>query len=78
MTRKFTPNDLVRFIYKETSGSETLAIMDALNEDPQLADIYEDLIEGYVQMPKVSFSPSNATLKQILGYSKETSYETQF
>jgi len=75
--QKFTPNDLIRFIYKETSASETLAIMDALVEDQELAAAYEDLTKGFSQLPKVTFAPKTDSISNILNYSKQTSFETQ-
>ena len=77
MMQKFTPNDLIRFIYKETSASETLAIMDALAVDAELAATYEDLTNGFSQLPKVTFAPKASSISNILNYSKQTSFETQ-
>jgi len=36
MDLKFTKNDLIRYIYKETSVTETLAINEALSSNPKL------------------------------------------
>ncbi|MFK7933016.1 MAG: hypothetical protein AB8G22_05860 [Saprospiraceae bacterium] len=77
MMQKFTPNDLIRFIYKETSASETLAIMDALVVDEQLATAYEDLTKGFSQFPKVTFAPKASSISNILNYSRQTSFEAQ-
>lgn len=74
--QKFTPNDLVRFIYKETSSAEMLMIMDALAEDDTLASCYESLAEGFQQLPRPQLTPSTKTIDSILHYSRQTSFET--
>ena len=76
MKHNFTQNDLIRFIYKETSAAETVAIHGALSEDPLLYEQYELLLESSMQFPKVQFSPSNSTIQKILGYSEQTTLET--
>ena len=65
-----TQNDLIRFLYKETNASETIAISEALCENPVLADQYEELLVGYQMLPKAKFSPSSAAIQNILGYSE--------
>ncbi len=72
MQENFTTNDLVRFIYRETNASETLAINEALQEDAGLYTEYQNLMEGFQTLPKVSFRPSNETLDSILNYSRHT------
>ena len=71
MKHNYTQNDLIRFLYKETNASETIAIGEALCEDPQLAAEYEALLKGYQTLPKAKFSPSPAAIQNILGYSGE-------
>ena len=70
MKQNFTPNHLIKYLYKETSASETLAINEALNEDRVLMEEFEELFQAYQQLPKVTFSPSAATIQNILGYSE--------
>ncbi|MEM1121600.1 MAG: hypothetical protein AAGJ18_14210 [Bacteroidota bacterium] len=69
MKQTFTNNDLVKFIYKETSAVETLAIQEALLMDAVLFDSYQSLMEGYSELPKVTFAPTNNALQNILKYS---------
>jgi len=71
MQQKFTPEDLVRFLYRETQASETLAIQDALHEDEALAATFDELAEGFQQLPKVRFSPSQKAIDRILMYSDQ-------
>lgn len=75
MKQNFTQNDLIRFIYKETSASETIAIGEALTENNELYDQYETLMEGYLELPKVQFSPSQSAIQNVLGYNQQTTLE---
>ncbi len=77
MDQKFTKNHLLKFIYKETNAAETLAINEALNSDFELLEKYHDLLQGYHQLPKVKFNPSDAALQRIMRHSKRTSVEPQ-
>ena len=72
MREKFTPNDLVRYIYKETSLAESLAIEEAFNEDWNLYETYEELHKAYAQLPKVTFAPSPTSIRNILKYSAQS------
>jgi len=78
MIQQFTKNHLVKFIYKETSAAENMAVNEALDADPSLAGAYEDLLQGKQQLPKVTFNPSSSTIQNILKYSESTAVETQF
>ena len=72
MKQYFTQLDLIRFIYKETSATETIAISEAIAKDPLLAEEYEELFEGYRHLPKAKFSPKPTTLQSILRHSEQT------
>ncbi len=71
MKQYYTQLDLVRFIYKETSASETIAISEALNQNHLLHEEYVELYEGYRLLPKVKFSPKPSALKKVLLYSEQ-------
>ncbi len=78
MKQKFTPNDLIRFIYKETSTAENLGIKEALSGDINLSEEYNALMGSYTQLPKAKFDPSKNTIQNILRYSENTAVQTQF
>lgn len=78
MNQVFTNNDLIRYIYKETSSSEQMAISRSINEDWNMSEKYTELYRAYKEMPKATFSPSTNCIQNILKYSKETAVETQF
>lgn len=77
MHQTLTRNDLLRFIYRETSLSENLALREALAEDIFLREAWEELYGGYRQLPKASFLPAPAVVRSILAYSAETALENQ-
>ena len=77
MDQKFTKNHLLRFIYKETTVAETMAINEALNEDFELLEKYHELMQGYHQLPQVKFNPTKSSIQSILSHSKQTSVEPQ-
>lgn len=77
MKQKFTHNHLIRFIYHETSGPETLAIQTALKTDERLFQKYDRLFQSFKLFPKVRFQPSNESISSILEYSRLTALEKQ-
>lgn len=77
MKQRFTPNSLVKYLYTETSASETLAIQEALREDEALRREYQELRRAYRQLPKVTFHPAKSTLEAIRNYNKQTAFERQ-
>lgn len=77
MKQNFTPNHLIKYLYKETSASETLAIKEALMENPVLFEEYQELLNAYQMFPKVKFNASPSAMKNILGYSQRTTLEKQ-
>ncbi len=72
MKQKFTMSDLIQFIYRETSLAKTIAIAEALREDPVLYEQYQELLDGYLALPKARFSPKPETMQAILSYSERT------
>ncbi len=75
MTQSFTPELLIKYLYQETSASETLAVNDALHNDPDLLAEYEDLQRTAQYLPKVKFQPSAKALQNILRYSNRAAAE---
>jgi hypothetical protein len=75
MKQSFTQTDLLRFIYRETPAFESTAIAQALKENPLLREEYEELYEGYLELPKARFNAKPSTLQRILLHSKETALD---
>lgn len=69
MKNTFTEELLLKYLYHETSPSETQAVESALDTDWHLRERYEALEMAYRNLPKVTFSPKQSTLQNILKYS---------
>lgn len=70
MTKTFTRNDLIRFIYKETSPGESREIRKALLFDNQLLNQFKELKEVVRLLDIQDEYPSQKILNNILEYSK--------
>ena len=77
MKHNFTQNSLVRFIYKEATSAERMALTDALHEDRKLYEEYCKLRNQARKLPRVSFQPSASAIQNILKYSEQSAVETQ-
>lgn len=78
MKQNFTINDLTRFIYNETSASETIQIATAIHENSTLFAEYRRLNTAKKMLPKATFSPTKSAINNILKYSQTTALEAQY
>ncbi|MEO6681988.1 MAG: hypothetical protein ABIN48_04105 [Ginsengibacter sp.] len=65
---KITPEDLVRYLYNETSTQKTAAIKQALQMDNNLRDEFEKLKNTYSKLEEVKLTPRAETINSILRY----------
>lgn len=70
MTKTFTPNDVLRYLYKETSSIENSELEQALIVRGELLDQYAQLTSIKEQLDKVRITPSDKSIKTILEYSR--------
>lgn len=75
MRENFTPESLIRFLYKECSPLDSLAIKEAIAVDPALKLELKGLRKAYRELPKVTFRPSVKVIENVLNYSKMTLVE---
>lgn len=68
MMKSYTELDLLRFIYKEVEICEYFEINNAIEEDDLLREDFRSLKKGIDTLPKVTVSPSDVSMKNILGY----------
>ncbi len=68
MTRTFTQNDLIRFIYHETTDEETLEINKVLESDPDLRLAYRQLLLTTTSLDAATLTPSDRATDRILQY----------
>lgn len=68
MQKDFTLEDLVSLLYNEPDASTRMSMYEALEAQPALLSEFQQLSEAKQQLPKVTFSPSDNTIKEILAY----------
>lgn len=68
---KITPEELVRYIYNETSPQKTENIRAALQTDWNLRETYEKLLSSGKELSEIKFSPRKETVNKILEYASK-------
>ena len=76
MTKTITQDDVLRYIYKETSNEETLAIEKQLLVNASLMDYYNQTKETIRRIYELQIEPSADLQKKILDYSGSFKYES--
>ena len=72
MTKTFTYDDVVRYLYAETTENENELIVEALALDNNLMSFYLDSLDIQSQMNKIVKSPSDSTISEVLKYSRQS------
>ncbi|MDF7816028.1 hypothetical protein P1X15_00435 [Runella sp. MFBS21] len=70
MTQTFTPDDVIRYVYEETTDEENTLIEDALISDQELLEFYLETLEIKMLMNKIERTPSKGVVANILEYSQ--------
>jgi len=71
MTKTFTPNDVIRYIYGEIiSAGEKKEIKDALNSNNDLSDFYFEMRDLMRCLNKIKKEPPVTVTERILQFSK--------
>jgi hypothetical protein len=73
--RKFTPEDLLLYIYKESSPQLTDAITQALKLDWTLREKFNVLKTATLRLDEIQQSPRTEAILNILNYAREKSSE---
>ncbi|MGZ4096284.1 MAG: hypothetical protein ACXVNQ_07920 [Bacteroidia bacterium] len=68
---KFTPEDLVQYLYNETSVQKTAAIKAALNSDWNLQESFEQLVEAQKNLEEIKLSPRDEAVNKILQHTSK-------
>lgn len=71
MQRSITKNQLLQFIYSESSETDNIRITEALHVDSYLNDTYKELKTAIQRLPRLRKNPANKTLQSILSYSRK-------
>ena len=70
MTKTFTQDDVIRYVYEETSPQENLFIEDAMMSEPELMTFFLEALELRALMNKIERQPRVSTVQSILNYSQ--------
>ncbi len=65
-----TKDDVIRYVYEETSEMENPLIEDALMSDPDLTTFFMDVLELRSLMNKIQRHPREASMDRIMSYSR--------
>ena len=68
----YTPEDLLQYLYKETSPEQTAAIEAALKEDWTLREKFEVLQSSVKYLNTIIESPRTEVILQVLNYARDT------
>lgn len=71
----FTPEDLLLYLYKETSADQTLDIEAALEKDWTLREKLNVLKASMQRLDKLTEAPRTEVVLNVLNYAKESSAE---
>ena len=71
----FTPEDLLRYLYKESSPELTLAIENALKEDWMLREKLQVLGASAGSLGKIVVAPRAEVIERVLNYARTTAVQ---
>lgn len=71
----FTPEDLLLYLYKETSAEQTTAIENALQKDWTLREKLQVLKASMQRLDKITVSPRTEVVLNVLNHARENSVE---
>ena len=71
----FTPEDLIMYLYNETSEKQTMAINQALEKDWTLREKLTVLKTSMQRLDKITESPRTEVVLNVLNYAREHSAE---
>jgi hypothetical protein len=72
----FTPEDLLLYMYKESSPELTAAIDTALSEDFTLRERIQDMQSTVSDLDKVIVAPRMEVILRVMKYARETAPES--
>lgn len=70
MIKIFTQDDVIRYVYNETSELENIELEKAMLCDAELQEIYKELMVTKQQLDQSTKEPSDRVIQNILNYSK--------
>ena len=76
MTKTFTQDDLVRFIYEDTTKEERIQLQNALVCDAELLECYKRLLEIKNDLDQGLVSPPKSVIDAAFSYSRSLNLHT--
>lgn len=70
MTKKFTQDDIIRYIYGETSRNENKLVEVLLATDWEFREAYQQLLKLKNDLDLIAKTPSERVISNILKFSK--------
>lgn len=67
----FTPEDLLLYLYKETSTEKTEAIANALQRDWTLREKLQVLVASMQRLEKITQSPRTEVVLNVINHARE-------
>ena len=68
----FTPDDLVQYLYNETSQAKSEAIKKALENDWTLREMYDVMVSAQKRLEAFELAPREEAVNNILRYAEKT------
>ncbi len=75
MQGSITKNQLLQFIYSESSTIESDRIKEALSVDSYLNETYNELKLAIQRLPRLRINPNPKTVQNILSYSRKEKFK---
>jgi hypothetical protein len=76
MTKTITRDDVLRYVFNETSEEENLAIEKQLIVNSGLMDFYRKSSETVKKIQGIQLEPSESSMNKILDYSESLKFES--
>ena len=75
MNKNFTQEDLIRFIYQETSKEENIQILSELEQNYELREELSSLLKTLEMLNDLKYNPSDSILNILNEEAGSTSFE---
>lgn len=72
MQKTATQNDLIKYIYNESTPFETYEVEESLVGDTEFEELYFNLLEAKNNLDNLMLSPEEDVIRNIVNYSKST------
>lgn len=69
MSKIYTANDLLRYIYRETTSQENIEILQQLGEDAALKEEFEQQLSTILSLSEAELDPHPTSVNIILEHS---------